>query len=302
MKVAARPAQPPDAPARETACGPFVLSFDFEDWHQLAFRRRGREDWRVGSDAFTKHVRTVLHDLDEVDVRATFFVMGATAERHPWVLQDVVARGHEVACHGYEHRRVDEQTAAQFRDDLTRCVDVVTEICGVTPVGFRAPWFSITSETPWVHDILEELGFVYDSSSFDSLLLRQQPRPIPRHPFRIGGVWEFPVAVWKRGGAVLPLGGGSYWRALPAIALWRGLASVARDSRYPVLYFHPYEFAPERLGVIVPERAPLRVRGREAYRRAYRNARRRLIPIRFREAARRFTFVSFRDALDTDLR
>jgi len=302
MKVAARPAQPPDGPARETAGRPFVLSFDFEDWHQLAFRRRGREDWRVGSDAFVQHVGTVLDVLDEADVRVTFFVMGATAERHPSVLTEVAARGHEVACHGYEHRRVHEQTPTQFREDLLRCVDVIVEVSGVTPIGYRAPWFSITPETPWVYDVLEELGFVYDSSLFDSPLLRQQPRPIPQHPFRIGGVWEFPVAVWKRGGAVLPLGGGSYWRALPAIALWRGLASVARDSRYPVLYFHPYEFAPERLGVIVPERAPLRERGREAYRRAYRNARRRLIPIRFREAARRFTFVSFRDALDTDLR
>jgi polysaccharide deacetylase family protein (PEP-CTERM system associated) len=278
--------------------GTFVLTFDFEDWHQLVYRRIGREDWRAGSASFERHVSNVLDLLDELHVRATFFVVGATAERHPGALAEVAAGGHEIACHGYEHRRAYEQTPDTFRDDVARCLAVVGDVCGVGATGFRAPWFSITPRSLWVHDVLEDLGFAYDSSLYDSPVLRGRLRPIPGRPFRVGGLWEFPIAVWRHGAAVLPLGGGSYWRALPSAALWPALESVAHDSVLPVLYFHPYEFAPEPLQVTLPASATRRERRRETFRRIAKNTRRQLIPARVREAAGRFRLVSVQDALD----
>jgi len=280
----------------------FVLTFDFEDWHQLVYRRIGREDWRAGSSGFEQQMRTVLDLLDEVGVQATFFVVGVTAERHPRALEDVVARGHEVACHGYEHRRAFQQTPGEFREDVARCLDVIARIGGVKPVGYRAPWFSITRESLWAPEILRDLGFRYDSSLYDSPFVPRRIRPVPRAPFRLGGVgdeamWEFPVAVWRRGRAFVPLGGGSYWRALPGAALWRGLESVARRSASPVLYFHPYELASEPLRAVLPPGAGRRERLRERSRSAYKNARRDLIAVRIREAAERFRLVSVRDVL-----
>lgn len=295
MTVTAPPVHA-EAPPMATA-GTFVLSFDFEDWHQLVYRRIGRADWQVGSDAFPRHVDEVLALLDELAVQATFFVVGATAERHPAALARVAACGHEIACHTYDHRRAFRQTPDEFREDVARCLDVVGGICGVRPVGFRAPWFSITPESAWAHEILQDLGFRYDSSLYDSPLLRGRIRPIPAHPFRIGELWEFPIAVWKRHGLVLPLGGGSYWRALPGPVLGRALAEVARDATLPVLYFHPYEFAPEPLQVLLPPSATVAERVRETRRRVYKNARRGLIPGRLREAAARFRLVGFREAL-----
>ena len=99
---------------------------------------------RRGASEFEQHVATLLDLLDELGVSATFFVAGITADRHPAALVEVVARGHEVGCHGYEHRRAFRQTPEEFRRDVVRCVDAVERICGVTPVGYRAPWFSIT--------------------------------------------------------------------------------------------------------------------------------------------------------------
>ena len=306
MTVAVRSAPP--VRLAETARGAFVLSFDFEDWHQLVYRRIGRADWRDGSAAFEQQISSVLDLLDRLGVSATFFVVGVTAERHRRALEEVVARGHEVGCHGYEHRRAFNQTRAEFRDDVDRCIDIVGSVTGVRPAGYRAPWFSITPESLWAHDILQELGFQYDSSLYDSPLLRRRIHPIPTRPFRVGeargeGLWEFPIAVLRLGGgAVLPMGGGSYWRALPSAALWQGLETVARRSLYPVLYFHPYEFASEPLRVILPEHATFREHTRETARRLYKNARRDLIPVRISEAAARFRLISFREALDADRR
>lgn len=277
---------------------PFVLSFDFEDWHQIVRRRLGHEDWRAGDAAFERHVALTLDLLDELGVQATFFVAGVTAARHPEALRDVAARGHELGCHGHDHRHLHRLTPDEFRDDVRRCLDVIAATCGVEPLGYRAPWFSIDRRTPWAFEILGELGFRYDSSLFDSPRLRHRIRPVPTHPFRVeGGLWEFPIAVARRGRLVLPLGGGTYWRVLPAAGLRRGLDAVARRSTFPVLYFHPYELAPETLEVVLPAGASRRARLQETRRRLHKNVRRRLIEARIREAAARFRLVPFRDVL-----
>ena len=281
--------------------GTFVLSFDFEDWHQLVLRRIDRPDWRDGSAEFERHLANLLALLDELGVSATFFVAGVTADRHPQALRDVVAHGHEIGCHGYEHRRAFRQGRDVFRKDVARCVDTVERIAGVTPSGFRAPWFSITRESLWAFDVLRELGFRYDSSLFDSFRIPNRITPVPAHPFRVDGdgpeLWEFPVASWRRGRVVLPVGGGAYWRLLPGRLLWHGLEQVTRASAFPVLYFHPYEFATEALQIRLPDGASPRARLRETKRRLAKNARLNLIPVRLREAAGRFRLVAFRDIL-----
>ena len=287
------------SPAETRVRRTFVLTFDFEDWHQLVYRRLGRPDWRDGGPQFGQHVSTLLDLLDELGVSATFFVAGVAAERHPAALEQVAARGHELACHSYEHRRAFQQTPAEFRADVVRCLDLIEQACGVRPIGYRAPWFSITRESLWAHDVLQELGFRYDSSLYDSPFVPQRLRPIPVSPFRIAErLWEFPIAVWRRGRLTLPMGGGAYWRALPSALHWHVLEQVARSSTFPVLYFHPYEFASEPLRVILPSHAARRQRARETARRMYKNARRDLIAVRLREAAARFRFVTFRELLD----
>ena len=277
----------------------FLLTFDFEDWHQLVYHQIGRADWRTGDDAFGRHVSTLLDLLDELGVQATFFVAGVTAERHPEALADVVASGHEVGCHGYDHVRVFEQAPSEFRRDLVRCMDIVERICGVTPVGYRAPWCSITRDSQWAHDVLRDLGFRYDSSVFDSPRVPNRIRPIPPRPYGVQGdadpLWEFPLAVCRWGRLVLPVGGGAYWRVLPGAVLRRALDDLSRQIALPVLYFHPYEFAPELLRIGLPGRASGRERVRESWRYVWQNTRRRLIEPRLREAAARFRLVPVRD-------
>jgi hypothetical protein len=178
---------------------------------------------------------------------------------------------------------------------------VIERICGVTPVGFRAPWCSITRDSRWAHDVLRDLGFRYDSSLYDSPRTPNRIRPIPAHPYRLGsndgGLWEFPIAVCRWGRVVLPLGGGAYWRVLPSAVLRRGLDDVSRQTTYPVFYFHPYEFAREPLRVPLAPRPRPRERVRETWRYVWQNTRRNLIEPRLREAAARYRLVPVRDVL-----
>jgi peptidoglycan-N-acetylglucosamine deacetylase len=266
---------------------PLLLSIDFEDWHQLVHRRLGREDWDRPHAAFVPQVHALLALLDELGARATFFFLGMTVDNYPDLAREVVGRGHDAASHGYAHARVYTQTRDEFGADVARSVEAIEGATGRRPTAYRAPAFSINRRTPWAYDALAELGFQCDSSQHDSPRVGERIGGIPDHPYRLRldgdrELWELPIAT----SGSLPIGGGSYWRLLPARAIERGLRA------YSVLYFHPYEFAP----------AALRVGGARTLTgtrlELWRNAGRGLVAKRLRRIAQTHRLVSYDQAYD----
>jgi len=279
-----------------------LLSFDFEDWHQLVHRRLGLPDWDKVNPAFPRQVRTALDLLDEIGATATFFLLGMTAKNYPELVEELVARGHEPACHGFAHRRVFEQTADDFRADVEQSVDVIDRIAGQRPLGYRAPAFSLNRDAVWAYGILADLGFRWDSSQYDSPRIPRRLRSIPTSPYVLrepGGclLWEFPIAVSDVLGRSLPVGGGSYWRLLPA----RTVAFALRrrsDEAGAALYVHPYELDPLPLRPELPANAPLRQRANAMARRFRVNPGRARVPTCLRYLAREFRLVSYREAFE----
>ena len=269
-----------------------LLSIDLEDWHQLVHRRLGRVDWDRPYPAFRPQVQALLELLGELEARATFFLLGMTVANYPDLVREIVARGHEPASHGYAHVRVHEQTENEFRADVERSIETIERATSQRPVAYRAPAFSINRRTPWAYDVLADLGFRCDSSQYDSPRIAERIGGIPDRPYRLQlgarEIWEFPVATW----GPMPIGGGSYWRVLPASVIRRGLED------FQVLYFHPYEFAPEPLRASLPESPTPRQRAIAATRSAWRNAGRTLVAKRLREVARNYRLVSYDQAYD----
>jgi peptidoglycan/xylan/chitin deacetylase (PgdA/CDA1 family) len=251
-----------------------LLSIDFEDWHQLVHRRLGFAEWDRRHAALERQTAYLLDLLDELDARATFFLLGMSVANHRDLVGEIVRRGHEPACHGYTHARVYEQTRDEFRADIELAAEKIESVTGGRPVAYRAPAFSINRRTAWAFDVLAEAGFRYDSSQYDTPRVPDRLGNIPAEPYRLGQLWELPVA-----------GGGSYWRVLPP----RGLRELA------VLYFHPYEFGPA-LRAELPPGASLEQRLRAAKVVAWRNAGRRLVERRLRRIARTHRLVSYDQA------
>jgi len=280
-----------------------LLSIDFEDWHQLVHRRLGLPDWDRRSDAFERQASVALDLLDELGVKATFFLLGITAERYPDIVEEVAARGHEPASHGHAHARVYDQTAAEFRADLARSTKTIERLAGRRPIAYRAPAFSINRTTPWAYEALADAGFRCDSSQYDSPRVRQRIEGVPPHPYRLllgrdRDLWELPVAVARLAGRPVPVGGGSYWRVLPMPVLVRGLAAVSGRSAYPVLYLHPYELDPEPLRAALPPSPSGRQRFTATTRSLWRNAGRALVTKRLRELSGRYRLLSYEEAYD----
>jgi polysaccharide deacetylase family protein (PEP-CTERM system associated) len=283
----------------------FVLSFDLEDWHQLVRRGAGAQDWDVPHPAFERQVRVVLDFLDRIDVKATFFVLGMCARNYPALVSELAERGHEIASHGTAHARVYAQTRDEFRADLEESIAQLEELTGRRPTGYRAPAFSINRDTLWAYDVLAELGFRYDSSQHDSPRIPRRIEGIPGDAYRLrldsgAELWEFPITVGRIGGRTVPIGGGGYWRVFPDSLLLRSLHAVKRESVYPVLYFHPYEFDPQPLRAGLPRTAATKQRLKAASRSLYRNPGRRRTIGQLARVAREFPLVTYESLLGHD--
>jgi polysaccharide deacetylase family protein (PEP-CTERM system associated) len=274
-----------------------VLTFDLEDWHQIVHRSLGVTEWDRPHPAFERQVEALLGLLDELGVTGTFFVLGMCAKNYPDAVREIAARRHELASHGFAHVRVHEQTPEEFRQDVAVSVELVEELAGRRPAGYRAPAFSITRETAWAYEVLADLGFQYDSSQYDTPRLPGRLAGIPAGPYRLEvdgrGLVEFPIAVGTWRGRRVPVGGGSYWRVLPRRVLLGALRAAAGPNAAPVLYFHPYEFDPEPLRTTGGPRVGASTRA------LYWNARRGRIAELLRAVAREFELLSHERYLAT---
>ncbi|MGW3735550.1 polysaccharide deacetylase family protein [Streptomyces sp. NPDC005148] len=85
-----------------------------------------------------------LRVLDQYRVRATFFVVGSSLERHPALGRALVAAGHEVAVHGWQHGRPWLPTPLRDVRELARTVGAVRQICGTVPQWYRPPYGILT--------------------------------------------------------------------------------------------------------------------------------------------------------------
>lgn len=205
-------------------------------------------------DALPSRVESATrHTLDlfaEAGVKGTFFILGWVAERHPALVRDIAAAGHEIGCHSYWHRLVYELTPEEFRADTERACDVIEQACGIRPRAYRAPSYSITRKSWWALEVLASLGFTHDSSIYPIVHDRYGVPGFNRHVSTIetafGPLTEVPAAtVELTGGQVAPIGGGGYLRLLPYRYTAAGLRRVNfQECRAACLYLHPWELDP----------------------------------------------------------
>lgn len=243
------------APVEGRAGRPTVLlGIDFEDWDQLMARRYANPGWDRPSRALERQTAVLLDLLDELRARATFFVLGMSGRHHPDLLTEVAARGHELASHGYDHRPIAVHTAATLADDLARGREVVESAGAPPPQGYRAPGFSLGREQTWALPVIRAAGFRYESSLYDSPLVRGRLRPAAASPYRHtlgegGALWAVPLAVAPVGPTRVPVAGSTYWRVLPPPALRSLLRRQWASAPVCPLYFHPYDFDPRPVDI-----------------------------------------------------
>jgi polysaccharide deacetylase family protein (PEP-CTERM system associated) len=217
---------------------------------QALDHRVPRDRWPDQSLRCDVQTRRILDLLDTHDVRGTFFVLGWVGERHPELVREIHARGHEVAAHSYWHKLVYEMTPEDFRADLVRVRDLLQDLIGARVRGYRAPTYSVNEKALWAQEILAEEGFEYSSSVFPVVHDRYGIPGYSRFPIRVRAgareLWEFPMTTLRVAGRNLPVAGGGYLRLLPVRTVAAALSHVNQVEGQPVIvYLHPWEIDPE---------------------------------------------------------
>ena len=167
----------------------FIFSVDVEDWFHILDvpSAPALSEWNGLPSRVEKNFFRLLDIFSEHRAQVTCFVLGWVGERFPHLVREAVARGHEIASHGYAHRLVYTQSCDEFYQDVHRARLLLEDAAGVPVVGYRAPGFSSTTETPWFFDTLAEAGYQYDSSIFPA---RRAHGGVPegrRDPYRVNG-------------------------------------------------------------------------------------------------------------------
>ena len=229
-----------------------ALTFDIEEYfHAEVFSGVVRpEEWPTLEGRVVAVTERLLDILDYARARATFFVLGWVADRHPGLVRDIAGRGHEVACHGHGHRMIHRQSPREFAEDVARAKGALEDATGHAVLGYRAPTFSVTRETLWSLDVLCETGFRYDSSVFPIVHDRYGIPDAPRFPHRWrtpagAEITEFPMSTVDLFGGRIPVAGGGYFRLAPYAVTRAAIRRLnRRDGQPAIAYLHPWELDP----------------------------------------------------------
>ena len=197
------------------------FTVDVEEYFQVsAFEGVvDRTTWDSFESRVEIGVNRVIELLGEHDARGTFFVLGWIAERHPRMVRMLADAGHEIASHGWGHRKVTDLTPEEFRVSVRRSKAVLEDLAGAPVLGYRAPSFSIVQGREWALGVLVEEGYAYDSSLYP---VRRPGYGYPsgRRMVHIqntdaGPLVEIPPTTLRRFGWNLPAAGGGYFRWFP---------------------------------------------------------------------------------------
>jgi polysaccharide deacetylase family protein (PEP-CTERM system associated) len=219
-----------------------AFTVDVEDfYHIIGSAYDEPSSWESLPSRTEVGVDRVLDICAELSIRATMFVLGAEARRNPALIKHIAQAGHEIACHGMYHRLVTSFTPTEFRDDLRECKALLEDLTGHPVAGFRAPGYSITPAVPWAFDVLDELGFLYDSSIVPARVKHGGWQGAPTTPYRAGNIVELPVASSKVMGKVYVWGAGGRLRITPGFLIRRWWRKINAEGVPAVVLVHPRE-------------------------------------------------------------
>ncbi len=229
-----------------------ILGIDFEDWFhpELIQKYISKEN---NEPRVVEGINKIIELLRKNETKATFFVVGELLEFKPELLDIILENEHEIAFHTMKHARIDlPNRREQFQDEIKQ----FDKLTGGRSKGFRAPSFSLNSNSSWLIDVLEENNYEYDSSVVPVKTSMYGMPNAERKPYKIsrnfleedsidGKIIEFPLLVTKFLGKKIPAGGGFYLRTLPLRVIENAIKSYEKEKIPGVFYIHSWELTPE---------------------------------------------------------
>lgn len=222
-----------------------ILTFDIEEWFHILDHESVNDEskWNNYECRIFNNMDIIFEILSKNKCSATFFVVGWIAEKYPEIIKRINNNGYEIGSHTNRHQLVYSQSPQIFNDDLSKSIKTLEDITGKKIKYFRAPGFSITSNTKWAFEILYENGITHDCSIFPSSRAHGG-FPSYNHSYpsiiKYNGVLlkEFPINTKSFFLKKIIFSGGGYFRILP----YNLIKKLTTKSDYVMTYFHPRDF------------------------------------------------------------
>lgn len=238
-----------------------VITVDVEDWYHAHVFNIDRQQWPRMEDRVMYNTERLLDLFAQFNTKGTFFVLGSVAKKHPELIKKIARMGHETGSHGYWHSLIYRQSRKEFRSELAASKNILEDLTGHAVRSFRAPSWSISPETIWAIEILNEEGFTCDSSLQPFVTPLSGMKGIPLSPFRpeikgrVMDIVEFPPTVLNFGKLPFPFAGGFYLRAVPLGLIMKSFKAVNK-TRPGMIYVHPWEIdtGQPRIKLPIPKR------------------------------------------------
>jgi peptidoglycan/xylan/chitin deacetylase (PgdA/CDA1 family) len=143
---------------------PIMLTFEHQSGEGAPLFPGDRPNYMVGGAmqyGARRGIWNILELLDKYSVKATFFVLGTTAEKYPETVQAVAKAGHEIAGMGYGFESIRTASEERERSIVRRSSQVLQDIAGAKIQGWRCPDYRVSPQTI---EILADEGMVWDST------------------------------------------------------------------------------------------------------------------------------------------
>jgi len=231
-----------------------LLGIDFEEWfHPELIQKVLKNEQK--SFKVINGLDKILEFLRKHETYATFFMVGEIIEKFPETLDKILNDGHEIAFHTMYHSRLDSEG---YREKFSKELEEFSRLTDNKSKGFRAPTFSLNKKSSWAIDLLEDYGYLYDSSIVPAKSSMYGNPNASKKPYRISSaslysddsnskISEFPLMVTKFLGKTVPAGGGFYLRTLPFGTTKKAIHEYEKQQIPGVFYIHSWELTPEHM-------------------------------------------------------
>lgn len=228
-----------------------LLGIDFEDWFHPELIQKSLTN--------EKKIPTIINGIDKIlellskhDTLATFFVVGELIEFKPELIDKICSSGHELGFHTMHHTKLNFMSQQDFANELS----TFAKLTNNKSKGFRAPTFSLNSESKWALDTLVDYNYEYDSSIVPAKTSMYGYTNAETKPFKIskdsltqndpdGKLIEFPLMITNFLGKKIPAAGGFYLRTLPMSIIKKAIKYYETNQIPATFYIHSWEITPE---------------------------------------------------------
>jgi len=229
-----------------------ILSIDFEDWFhpelvQKYSIKKSKEPTVING------IDKILDWLRKNETYATFFVVGELLQFKPELMDKILGGGHEIGFHTMHHTRLDAPGFSEKFDEELKNFSVLTS---GRSKGFRAPTFSLNESSSWAINMLENNGYLYDSSVVPAKGSMYGLPDAESKPYKISSnnltkndprskIMEYPLLVTRFFGKKIPVAGGFYLRTLPIKMITDAINAKEKEGIPASMYIHSWELTPE---------------------------------------------------------